>query len=135
MALVGSSAGADAALVATRVALRSGAPLADVLDAVSVAIAEAEAADADRRRAQAGPATTARLLGWLPLGALVLGAGLGADPISTATDGGLGLVSMTAGIALMLVGRAWARALVRAAARDDEDSAVGHPRRARGGTS
>lgn len=61
--------------------------------------------------------------------------GLGADPISTATDGGLGLVSMTAGIALMLVGRAWARALVRAAARDDEDSAVGHPRRARGGTS
>lgn len=120
VALVGRSPGADAALVATRVALRSGAPLADVLDAVSVAVAEAEAAEADRRRARAGPATTARLLGWLPLGALLLGAGLGADPIEVASRGGVGLASLVAGAGLMVLGRWWARSLVRAAERGDD---------------
>lgn len=124
LALVGRSSGADAAYVATRVALRSGAPLADVLDAVAVAVAEAEAAEADRRRARAGPATTARLLGWLPLGALLLGAGLGADPVAIVLGGGPGLLAMVAGALLMVAGRWWSARLVRAATLDDDAGAA-----------
>ncbi|ROR96189.1 tight adherence protein B [Salana multivorans] len=128
LALVGRSPGADAAYVATRVALRSGAPLADVLDAVAVAVAEAEAAEADRRRARAGPASTARLLGWLPLGALLLGTGFGADPVAVVLAGGPGLLAMVAGGLLMVAGRWWSARLVRAATVDDGGPAT----RARG---
>jgi len=128
LALVGRSPGAGAAYVATRVALRSGAPLADVLDAVAVAVAEAEAAEADRRRARAGPASTARLLGWLPLGALLLGTGFGADPVAVVLAGGPGLLAMVAGGLLMVAGRWWSARLVRAATVDDDGPAT----RARG---
>ena len=120
--LRGSSPGAGAAIVATRVAHRSGTPLADVLEQVAVGIADAEAAQAERRRALAAPAATARILGWLPLASLVIGAGMGADPLQRLLEGGLPALSMLLGAALMLAGRGWIRSLVAVAGRDGRRS-------------
>ena len=117
LALAGSSPAADAAIAACRLAHVAGTPLADVLETCAAGIAEAEAAHADRRRALAGPASTAKLLGWLPVASLLLGTSLGSDPIGVALEGGLGLLSLVLGAGLLIAGRAWTRGLVRIAMR------------------
>lgn len=118
LALVGSSAAADGAAVACAVAARCGAPLAHVLDACAAGVAEVAAADAERRRARAGPATTARMLAWLPLAALGLGALLGADVVGVVRAGAWPALAVGLGAVLLALGHAWTRALVRAAARE-----------------
>lgn len=118
-----------AARAAIRLAERVGAPLADVLDRCAEGIVETGQAEAARRVALAGPASTARLLAWLPLGGLVLGGILGADPVGTLLDGGPGTLAGLAGFALLLVGRRWSRALVEAARRPGGSGATGRPGR------
>src|SRR5690606_13925557 len=70
-----------AALAATVAACRLthelGAPLADVLERCAHGITEAAQAQDARRVALAGPRSTARLLGWLPVAGLLLGTGMG----------------------------------------------------------
>lgn len=114
---VGTSAAADAVVVACRLAHRCGTPLAEILDECAHGVTEVEAADADRRRALAGPAATARLLVWLPVASLLIGAGMGADPIGAMLDGGPAAVAVVAGTGFLLLGRWWIRRLVRAAER------------------
>ena len=117
LARVGTSAAADAVVVACRLAMRCGTPLAEILEECAHGITEVEAADADRRRALAGPAATARLLIWLPAASLLLGAGMGADPVGAVLAGGPAAASIAAGGAFLAVGRWWIRALVRRAER------------------
>jgi tight adherence protein B len=101
---------------AARVAARAGAPPAVLLDGAGAAL-EAQAELADRRRAAlAGPAASARLLGWLPGVGLLLGLAVGADPLAILLDGGMGTALLCAGVVAALSGRAWTRGLVRAAA-------------------
>lgn len=134
-----AAAGADpqvaaqvaAARAAGRLARRTGAPLADVLEACAAGLADAAQADAARRIALAGPASTARLLGWLPVAGLGLGAALGADPLAVLLDGGPGTAAGLAGIALLVLGRQWTATLVGQARR--EPSGTGPPRPRRGG--
>lgn len=102
---------------AERLALELGAPLAEVLDEVAAGVADDESAEAERRAALAGPATTARVLVWLPAGGVVLGLALGADLVGVALDGRIGSASVVVGGLLLLAGRAWTRVLVRAARR------------------
>lgn len=116
-ARVGSSPALDAAVAACRVATRSGAPLAEVLLSCATSIAEAQAAERERERARAGPAMTARILGWLPLASLGLGALLGADPLEVARSGGWGSASVVAGLLCLVLGRGWTRRLVARAGR------------------
>lgn len=119
MALSGLFGGeaAVAMTAATRLAGSLGAPLATVLHATGkVLTAEAEAA-AERAAIMAGPQTTARVLLCLPLLGLAIGWLLGADPIGAAFGGGVATVSMLAGLALMLVGRAWIARLIASAAK------------------
>ncbi|GMA32584.1 type II secretion system F family protein [Litorihabitans aurantiacus] len=120
LALVGTTAAADAVVVACRLAHRCGTPLAEILDGCAHGITEVEAADADRRRALAGPAATARLLGWLPLASLVVGAGLGADPLGAIATGGPAALAVVLGLAFLALGRWWSRRMVRAAQRAGE---------------
>lgn len=117
LAKVGTSAAADAVVVACRLAMRCGTPLAEILDECAHGITEVEAADADRRRALAGPAATARLLVWLPAASLILGAAMGADPVGAVLAGGPAALSLVAGGGFLLLGRWWIRALVRTAER------------------
>lgn len=106
-----------AALAACRLASRTGAPLADVIDVVVAGIAEAAEADALRRTALAGPRATARLLAWLPVGGIALGTFLGADPVGVLLGGGIGGLCLLGGSALFLAGRRWVAALVADAER------------------
>ncbi|GAB2463585.1 hypothetical protein GCM10027063_01100 [Promicromonospora xylanilytica] len=106
---------AEAVVAATRLALDVGAPLGRVLEQVAgTLVAEAESR-AERDAALAGPRTTGRLLMWLPVAGGFLGWGLGADPVATATDGGVGSLAVGLGLVLLVAGRVWSDRLVAAA--------------------
>ncbi|MGO1511018.1 Probable conserved transmembrane protein [Actinomycetales bacterium JB111] len=94
-------------LVACRVTHATGAPLADVLDRSAAGIAEAGRAAGARAVALAGPRATGRLLGWLPVLGLLLGAVVGADPVGTLLDGGIGTVCLLVGLVMLAVGWVW----------------------------
>ncbi|MEV0949726.1 type II secretion system F family protein [Promicromonospora sp. NPDC050249] len=110
---------AEAVVAATRLALDVGAPLGRVLEQVAgTLVAEAESR-AEREAALAGPRTTGRLLMWLPIVGGLLGWALGADPVGTATDGGIGSLAVGAGLVLLVAGRVWSDRLVAAACGPD----------------
>lgn len=110
-----ASAAVRTVVAASRLTHTLGSPLAEVLDRCAVTVTEAEQARDARRVALAGPRSTARILAGLPLLGLLLGAGLGADPLGSATDGGWGTVSVLTGLLLLVAGRRWTTALVTAA--------------------
>lgn len=98
------------------IAEASGCPLADVLTRFAAQLEAAEDADAARQTALAGPKATVRLLTWLPLMGLGLGAALGVDPVATLLGTPLGLAALAGGVVLTLAGRVWSARLVSAAA-------------------
>lgn len=106
-----------ALLAAGRLAARTGAPLADVLDRVGAAMARDAESAGQRTAALAGPRATARLLAWLPASGVVLGFLLGADPLAVLLDGGAGTLLLVLGALLTAAGRAWNGRCVRAALR------------------
>lgn len=97
--------------LAWRTAEVVGAPLAPSLRAVASAQRDAREVRDDLRVAMAEPAATARVVGWLPLVALVMGFALGFD-LSAALRHPLGIAFVAVGIALMLVARGWTKRLV-----------------------
>lgn len=107
---------AAAVVVACRLAASLGTPLAPLLDGVAEQLAAEAEADGERRAALAGPRATAQVLTWLPVLGVVLGIGVGADPLAVLLDGSLGSAALVAGVALVLVGRAWTGRLARRAA-------------------
>lgn len=115
------SAQVAAVEAACRLADALGAPLADVLDRCGQGLAEAARADSARRVALAGPASTARLLAWLPVAGVLVGWGLGADPFRALLDGRVGTAAGLVGGGLIVLGRRWTAALV-AAAKGGQDA-------------
>lgn len=108
-------AATDGTRAALRLAAEVGAPPADVLDQCVLALTEAAAAESARAAALAGPRSTARLLGVLPLVGAALGVGIGADPVAVFTDGAWGTGCLVVGLTLALAGHRWvARELSRA---------------------
>ncbi|SIT69638.1 type II secretion system F family protein [Microbacterium sp. RU33B] len=112
-----SAAGGDWSGVAAAwsVAAIVGAPLAETLRGLAVALRDTRETADQVRIALAEPAGTARLMGWLPLVAIGLGAALGFDTLSVLATNPLGLACLAAGIALLLVARRWSAVLVRRA--------------------
>lgn len=100
---------------AWRVATTVGAPLADSLRALATALRDAQEAADDVRVALAEPAGTARLMGWLPLVAVALGALLGFDMLTVLVGSPLGITCLVAGGALLVAAQRWSAALVRRA--------------------
>lgn len=98
------------------VADRSGAPLAAVLARL------ADAARLERdigREAEAGAAparATARLMAVLPVAGLLLGAGMGGDPVDVLTGTWIGVSCLAAGCALACAGIAWIERIADSAA-------------------
>ncbi|MHB1063678.1 MAG: hypothetical protein ACYC1Z_04150 [Georgenia sp.] len=103
------------AVAACRLTHEIGAPLAEVLERCAAGITEAGQARAARAVALAGPRSTARLLGWLPLLGLALGVAVGADPVAVLLDGRLGTLCLALGLGFMGVGRWWVASLERRA--------------------
>lgn len=106
---------AAAVVAGARLAARTGAPLADVLERVGASLAEDEAVEGQRRAALAGPQATVRVLSWLPAVGAALGWSLGADPVGVLLDGGVGTALLVGAGALTWLGRRWSGRLLRAA--------------------
>lgn len=108
---------AAAVVAAARTAHELGAPLAAMLQHVTESLAADAAERDDVEAALAGPRATARVLAWLPLLGVGLGALLGADPVGVLLGGGLGSVAGLTGLVLLVVGRRWTSRLLARAAR------------------
>lgn len=96
---------------------RSGAPTADVLGRLAVALRAEAAAEADRAAVMAGPRATAAVLSVLPVGGVGLGMLIGADPVRALATAPAGRVCLVAGLLLWGAGVGWALALLRRAER------------------
>ncbi|WP_363353696.1 type II secretion system F family protein [Microbacterium sp. LMI12-1-1.1] len=119
VAAAGPGAWPDVA-AACQVALVVGAPLAECLRGLAVALRDAHEAADDVRVALAEPAGTARLMSWLPLVAVGLGAALGFDTFGTLFTNPLGLACLAGGAILMVVAQRWTSRLVRGAHASDD---------------
>lgn len=106
---------AAAVVAGARLAARTGAPLAEVLERVGASLAAEETVEGQRRAALAGPQATVRVLAWLPVVGVALGWSLGADPVGVLLDGGMGTVLLLCAGVLTWLGRRWSGRLVRAA--------------------
>ncbi|MCR2762613.1 type II secretion system F family protein [Microbacterium sp. zg.B48] len=100
---------------AWEVATAVGAPLAESLRALSAALRDAQEAADEVRVALAEPAATAKLMGWLPLVAVLLGVALGFDTFGTLVSHPIGIACLVLGSALILAAHRWNAALVRRA--------------------
>ncbi|MDI3331263.1 MAG: hypothetical protein QJR09_11110 [Micrococcus sp.] len=96
------------------VSREAGVPLAGLLDRLADALEDGQDAHQAREAASAGPRSTARLLGLLPVAGLGLSALVGAPPTDLLT-GPLGWLVVGTGVALAVVGHLWTRALARRA--------------------
>jgi tight adherence protein B len=100
-----------------RLAERTGAPAADLIERI-----ERDARVADRARAAAvaqaaGAQATALLLAALPLGGIALGIAIGADPVHVLLHTPLGAACATGAVALQSAGLLWAGRLTNGVAR------------------
>lgn len=107
-----------AVAAAWHIATVVGAPLSETLRDVASALRDGQEAADDVRVTLAEPAATAKLMGWLPLVAVVLGIALGFDTAVVLTTQPAGWACLVGGVALVLVARRWSSALVRRAAPD-----------------
>ncbi|WP_368732474.1 type II secretion system F family protein [Microbacterium sp. ZXX196] len=92
-----------------------GAPLAGTLRDIAASLDDARELRDDVAIALAEPVASARLMSWLPVLGLVVGWGLGLDPLAVMTGSIAGAACLAGGGVLMWAGRAWTRRLVRAA--------------------
>ncbi|MGY1608198.1 type II secretion system F family protein [Geodermatophilus sp. SYSU D00700] len=97
---------------------RTGCSLAAVVAAVEDDLRARRRQRQELRSATAGPRASAALLAGLPLLALAMGSGIGADPWAVLTTTAAGQVLLVAGVALEGAGLAWSARLVRRAAGD-----------------
>ncbi|MGY1689227.1 type II secretion system F family protein [Geodermatophilus sp. SYSU D01105] len=102
---------------AAALSLRTGCSLAAVLAAVEDDLRARRRQRSDLRSATAGSRASALLLAALPVLALVMGSGIGADPWRVLTTTPTGQVLLVAGAALEAAGLAWSSRLVRRAVR------------------
>ncbi|MEV0535480.1 type II secretion system F family protein [Kitasatospora sp. NPDC050463] len=124
--------GATAIAACWRVTSDGGGGLAAGLDGVAEAL-RAERALAEEIDAElAGPRTTVAVLAALPVAGLLLGASLGARPVTVLLHTPAGLACLVGGAVLEGLGVAWTARIVRAAAQGALEDPLGGGRAAAG---
>ncbi|MCI7305442.1 MULTISPECIES: type II secretion system F family protein [Trueperella] len=98
---------------------RTGAPMADVLEACAAGITESGEAKNAREVALAGPRTSARMLAGLPAIGILLGYAMGANPLGFLFTTPLGQLALMAGLGFEVAGLVWTGRMV-ARARVEE---------------
>jgi tight adherence protein B len=113
--VAGQAGGAGLRRVAAclRLSLAGGAGLAPALELVAAGLRDEEAVRREIAAQLAGPRATARLLAVLPVFGLVLGTGLGAEPVSLLVGTPLGLAALGTGTSLAIAGWLWTDRLAR----------------------
>jgi tight adherence protein B len=98
-----------------QVSASSGAGLARAVDRLAHTLQAEEAQRRELAAQLAGPRATARLLAVLPAFGLLLGAGLGADPLHVLLATPYGLACLTVGLTLNVAGVLWTERIAHAA--------------------
>lgn len=106
------------------VAGEAGAPLAGTLRGLAATFRDQAQLERDLAVALAGPRATARMVGAMPVIGVLFGAVLGFDSISTLFRTAPGLICLALGVALMVAGAGWSRALVRRAGGTHDDGLI-----------
>lgn len=101
-----------------RIGSGSGAGFAVALDQVAAALRSDARAREELQAQMEGPRSTARLLAGLPLFGLVLGAAMGASPLTFLFGTAVGWACAITAVGLEIAGLAWTRRLVRRATAD-----------------
>lgn len=124
----GSDATALAALTdlcaVWRVAREAGGGFAVSLDYLASAIRDRARELRQVHEAAIGPIATLRLMTALPVIGLGFGEALGFGSVRVLLTTGGGLAALVAGGVLLLLGRVWARGIIRTAQRTDPDSGI-----------
>jgi tight adherence protein B len=118
LAALPGGGGASAIAACWQVTADSGTGLAASLDQVADALRADRALQEEIQSELAGPRTTAVMLAALPLGGLLLGTLLGADPLRVLLRTPLGLGCLVAGVLLEAAGLLWTGRIVRQALAD-----------------
>ena len=92
---------------AWQVAERSGAPLAHVLGRMADATRLDREVDREVQAAVVPARSTGSIMAVLPVGGLLLGGGLGSNPLTVITTNTVAAISVSAGVALAMLGLAW----------------------------
>lgn len=100
-----------------RLAERTGAPAADLVERIEADARAADRATASAAAQAAGAQATALLLAALPLGGIALGYGIGADPLAVLLHTTLGAACAIGAALLQAGGLLWADRLVTGPAR------------------
>lgn len=93
---------------------RHGVPWAALIDTVATDLADRQRADSLRTAQVAGPRVSGYVLAVMPALGILLGAGMGADPVHVLRDTGVGSVLLLVGSGLTCLGLAWTASIVRA---------------------
>jgi hypothetical protein len=93
---------------AWRLAERTGAPIADLVERVEADARAMDRASAAAAAQAAGARATAWLLAGLPVGGIVLGYSIGADPLAVLLHTPIGAACAVGAIVLQVAGLAWA---------------------------
>ncbi len=108
------------AIAAARLAHSSGVPLGTLVSSLARVEAVRESARLAVTVAMAGPRASARLLGWLPVAGLVVGAIVEPRTIRVLGTTGLGWGLVVLAVTLMAIGRRWMAVLLRTASAAGE---------------
>lgn len=92
---------------------RHGVPWAALIDTVAIDLADRQRAQSLRNAQVAGPRVSGYVLAVMPALGILLGAGMGADPVDVLLNTGVGSVLLLVGSALTCLGLAWTAAIVR----------------------
>jgi len=104
-------------LSGVRLSSQTGCALADVLAAVESDLSRRGSQRTDVRATAAGHRATVGLLAGLPILGLMMGSGIGAEPVRILTTTTIGQILLVTGVALELLGLAWSRGLTGRALR------------------
>jgi tight adherence protein B len=103
---------ADLTAAVWRLAERTGAPAADLVERIEADARAADRATASAAAQAAGAQATAMLLAALPLGGIALGYSIGVDPLRVLLHTGLGAACALGAVLLQCAGLMWAGRLV-----------------------
>lgn len=118
LAMAPGGAAAEHLAVVWEVARSTGCALAPSVERLHAARRAEQRLRHEVAAALAGPRATARLLSGLPVVGVVLGSGLGADPLGFLLGTGPGRAVLVAGLALVAIGVRWTAAITCSATRD-----------------
>lgn len=92
----------------------TGAPLSELCRRAAASLEDSAAQIAAVRTAAAGPRLTQLILAALPLGGLVIGVLMGADPLAMLFGSVLGWGCLVVGLGSLLLGWRWSTRMIRA---------------------